>query len=109
MKHTPLTEKQAKAQVRLGLFQCVIGLYLLVIGIVGKEWPYIVIGLLYLAFEVGLICYALWVRKHFPLEDPKADQMLAENQKAGRTAFFIVSGIITAGFLIAFAIAFALK
>ena len=109
MKHTPLTEKQAKAQVRLCLFQSVYGLYLLVLGIVDKSWAYLIMGLVFLAIELGMLFYTLWVRKHYPIDDSKADQILEENLKAGRSAFFIVSGIITAGFLIAFGIAWALS
>ena len=109
MKHTPLTEKQAKAQVKLCLFQSVYGLYFLVLGIVDKSWACLIMGFAFLALELGMLFYTLWVRKHYPIDDPKADQILAENQKAGRTGFLIVSGIITAGFLIAFGIAWALK
>jgi hypothetical protein len=61
MKHTPLTEKQAKAQVRLCLFQSVYGLYWLVMGIVDKSWVYLIIGFVFLAFELGLLFYTLWV------------------------------------------------
>lgn len=109
MKHTPLTEKQAKAQIRLGLFQSILGLCWLVMGFVDKDWPYIILGLLFLAIQGGSVIYTLWVRKHFPIDDPKADQILEENQKAGKTGFFIVFGIITLGFLIASGIAYALK
>lgn len=109
MKHTPLTEKQAKAQVKLCLFQSIYGLYWLVMGIVDKSWTYIIMGFVFLALELGLIFYTLWVRKHYPLDDPKVDQILAENQKAGRTGFFIFSIVITAGFLIAFGFAWALS
>ena len=109
MKHTPLTEKQAKAQVRGCLFQSVYGLYWLVIGIVEKRWVYLIIGFVFLALELGLLFYTLWVRKHYPIDDPKADQILAENQKAGKTGFLIVSIVITVGFLIAFGLAWALN
>ena len=109
MKHTPLTEKQAKAQVRLCLFQSVYGLYWLVIGLVDKSWAYLMIGFVFLALELGMLFYTLWVRKHYPIDDAKADQVLADNMKAGRTGFLIISGIITAGFLIAFGIAWALS
>lgn len=109
MKHTPLTEKQAKAQIRLALFQSIIGLIWLIDGIVDKELPLIIIGALFLAFEIGAVFYMLWVRKHFPLDDPKADEILDNNMKAGRTGFLIVSGFITLGFLIAFALAYALR
>jgi hypothetical protein len=78
-------------------------------GIVDKSWTYLIMGFVFLALELGLIFYTLWVRKHYPLDDPKVDQILAENQKAGRTGFIIVSIVITAGFLIAFGIAWALS
>ena len=109
MKHTPLTENQAKVQVRLCLFQSIYGVYLLVLGIVDKSWAYLILGFVFLAMELGMLFYTLWVRKHYPLEDSKADQILEENVKAGRTGFLIVSGIITAGFLIAFGLAWALR
>lgn len=109
MKHTPLTKKQAKAQVWLCLFQSVYGLYWLVMGIVDKSWAYLIMGFVFLALELGMLFYVLWVRKHYPIDDPKADQILAENQKAGRTGFLIISGVITAGFLIAFGLAWALS
>ena len=109
MKHTPLTEKQAKAQVRLCLFQSVYGPYWLVMGIVDKSWVYLIIGFVFLAFELGLLFYTLWVRKHYPIDDLEADQILAENQKAGRTGFLVVSIVITVGFLIAFGLAWALS
>jgi hypothetical protein len=109
MKHTPLTKKQAKAQVWASLFQGVYGLYWLVMGIEDKSWTYLIMGFVFLALVLGMLFYILWVRKHYPIDDPKADQILAENQKAGRTGFLIISGIITAGFLIAFGIAWALS
>jgi hypothetical protein len=49
MKHTPLTKKQAKAQVWLCLFQSVYGLYWLVMGIVDKSWAYLIMGFVFLA------------------------------------------------------------
>ena len=109
MKHTPLTEKQAKAQVWLCLFQSVYGLYWLIMGIVDKSWGYLILGFVFLALELGLLFYTLWLRKHYPIDDPKADQILAENQKAGRTGFLVVSATITVGFLIAFGLAWALS
>ena len=109
MKHTPLTEKQAKAQIKLCLFQGIYGLYWLVMGIVDKNWGYLIIGFVFLALVLGMLFYTLWLRKHYPIDDPKADQILAENQKAGRTGFIIVSIVITAGFLIAFGLAWALS
>ena len=109
MKHTPITAKQAKAQLISSIPNCLLGILWFVMGITEHKPFYWVLGILYVLLQGGLAGYTLWVRKHYPLEDAKADLIIEENMKAGRTGGLIVMTVITVGFLIAFGLAWALS
>ena len=109
MKHTPITAKQVKAQLVSAIPHCLLGILWLIMGFTDHKPVIWVLGLLYLLLQIGLLGYTFWVRKHYPLEDPKADQVLEENMKAGRTGGLIIMAVITVSFLIAFGLAWALS
>ena len=109
MKHTPITAKQAKAQIVSAIPQCLMGLLWIIMGIDDHKPIIWVLGIVYLLLQGVLLCYTFWVRKHYPLEDAKVDQILEENMKAGRTGGLIIMTVITVGFLIAFGLAWALS
>lgn len=109
MKHTPITAKQAKAQLISGIPQCLLGILWIIMGIDDHKPVIWALGIVYLLFQGALAGYAFWLRKHYPLEDPKVDQMLEENMKASRTGWLVVMAVITVGFLIAFGLAWALS
>ena len=85
------------------------GLLWIIMGIDDHKPIIWVLGIVYLLLQGVLLCYTFWVRKHYPLEDAKVDQILEENMKAGRTGGLIIMTVITVGFLIAFGLAWALS
>ena len=109
MKHTPITAKQAKAQLISSIPQCLMGILWIVMGIDDHKPVIWVLGIVYMLLQGAMAGYAFWLRKHYPLEDPKADQILEENMKAGRTGGLIVMATITVGILIAFGLAWMLS
>ena len=109
MKHTPITAKQAKAQLISGIPNCLLGILWIIMGIDDHKPVIWALGIVYLLFQGAMVGYTFWLRKHYPLEDPKVDQLLEENMKAGRTGGLVVMAVITTGFLIAFGLAWALS
>ena len=109
MKHTPITAKQAKAQLISGIPQCLLGILWIIMGMDDHKPVIWALGIVYLLFQGALAGYAFWLRKHYPLEDSKVDQILEENMKASRTGGLVVMAVITVGFLIAFGLAWALS
>lgn len=109
MKHIPLTRQQSKTQIISSAIQCVVGLMWFFSGFLSHDPIYWGLGLLFLVLHGGNILYILWVRKHFPIEDPEKDRQLREDVKTSTHGLLIFSGFITAAFLVAFLLVLLLR
>lgn len=109
MKHQPITEKQAKNNKRIAIYEGLLGVVWIVLGITYKEPYEIVMGGVFILLCGVMYFYTDWQRKNFPIEDPQADAILEKSAKDGRTGMTVFFGIITVAFLIAFGLAMLLK
>ncbi|MBR6416988.1 MAG: hypothetical protein IKS22_12940 [Bacteroidales bacterium] len=75
----------------------------------GLDTVRIVLWIFMLVLSLVGCGYTLWQRKHYPNEDPAADELIAENAKTGMKGMGIFFGIITVAFLLAILLAVLLK
>ena len=114
MKHQPITAKQAKYTVIFCSFYAVMALLQLVLAFAdgideGLDTVRIALWIFMLVLSLVGCGYTLWQRKHYPNEDPAADELIAENAKTGMKGMGIFFGIITVAFLLAILLAVLLK
>lgn len=109
MKHTPITQHRAKSQIILSALQCVVGLIWFADGILMHHTFFWVLGVVFMLLNVGSILYTLWVRKHFPDDDPEKIRTDREDIKTSTNGLLAFFGFVTAAFVIAFLLVLLLR
>lgn len=101
MENKGITRKQFRLQLISPLFNVLLGGYWVHMGLdSGNKW-YLITGVLFILFSLGLICSVVIQRRRHPIEDAEVDKEVGEGLKAGGIALLLLA----AGFLIGFGLA----
>lgn len=97
MEKKGITKKQFWVQMYMVIFWVLYATFMIVNNVQDGDT---------VGWVLGTVVY---LRKRYPVEDAHLDRQVGENFKTGMKGMGIVMGIISAGFLIAFAIAALVK
>lgn len=109
MEQKGLTRKQFWVQMTPVFFYLAMGVSWLIMGIEERKPLVWIAGLAYLVFVIGMAVSLIIRRKRHPIEDEEGDRQAVGALKDGALGMGIVMGIITVGFLLAFALAAILR
>ena len=109
MEQKGLTKKQFWVQMTPMFFYLAMGASWLIMGIEEQKPVLWISGIAYLLFVIGMAVSLIIRRVRHPIEDEEGDRQAVGALKDGALGMGIVMGIITVGFLLAFALAAVLR
>jgi len=109
MEKKGITKKQFWLQMYMVIFWVLYATFMIVNNVQDGDTVGWVLGTVVGVFYLSYGIYLIYLRKRYPVEDAQLDKQVGENFKTGMKGMGIVMGIISAGFLIAFAIAALVK